>query len=171
AVAAAAGAALPRQRPARAAWRGVTACFTKPLAIWDSEAYGCFVEANKGDIRRLSQAVTALTTAAARGMSRAFDAPRVGVLGLAVPRGEVTPSEAAAELDLPASSITRHTQALEDAGQVTVVRNPHDARSCLIRPTAAGVAELWGIEEAGVEGFRGGGGGRAPGGGRPPGRP
>jgi DNA-binding MarR family transcriptional regulator len=113
------------------------------------------VEANTGDIRRLSQAVTALTTAAARGMSRAFDVHRVGVLGLAVTRGEVTPSEAAAELDLPASSITRHTQALEDAGQVTVVRNPHDARSCLIRPTAAGVAELRGIEEAGLEVFRG----------------
>lgn len=108
-----------------------------------------------GDIRRLSQAVVALTRAATRGMSRAFDVNRVGLLGLAVTRGEVTPSEAAAELDLPASSITRHAQALEDAGQVTVVRNPHDARSCLIRPTEAGVVEMRAIQEVGLEVFRG----------------
>src|SRR4029453_2846489 len=137
AVAAAAGAALPRQRPARAAWRGVTACFTKPLSIWDSEAYGCFVEANKGDIRRLSQAVTALTTAAARGMSRAFDVHRVGALGLAATRGGGTPTRrrkgAAGPLHRPGHPGPRRRRAGDRGAQPArrpLLPDPADCGGC-----------------------------------------
>ena len=113
------------------------------------------MEATNNDIRRLTQAVTVLATAATRGMARAFDVNRVGVLRLAVARGQVTPGEAAAELDLPPSSITRHVQALKKAGHVTVSRSPHDARSCLVRPTGPGRAELEAIEQAGLAVFAG----------------
>jgi hypothetical protein len=44
---------------------------------------------------------------------------------------------------------------LEAAGQVTVSRSPHDARSCLVRPTESGRAEVEAIEQAGLEVFAG----------------
>jgi DNA-binding MarR family transcriptional regulator len=101
------------------------------------------------------RAVTSLATAATRGMARAFDVNRVGLLRIVVERGAIMPGEAAAILDLPASSVTRHAQALADAGQVRMERNPADARSCLLRPTGAGRAELDALDEAGAEVFAG----------------
>jgi DNA-binding MarR family transcriptional regulator len=120
-----------------------------------ASGYSCFVETTKRDLERLSRAVAVLAASATRGMSRAFDVNRVGVLRLAVGRGQVTPSEAAGELDLPPSSVTRHVQALEAAGHVAVTRSPDDARSCLVRPTGAGRAEVQAIERAGLEVFAG----------------
>jgi DNA-binding MarR family transcriptional regulator len=101
------------------------------------------------------RAVTSLATAATRGMARAFDVNRVGLLRLVAERGAVTPGEAAAVLDLPASSVTRHAQALADAGQVRMERNPADARSCLLRPTESGRAELAALDDAGFAVFDG----------------
>lgn len=46
------------------------------------------------------------------------------------------------ELDLHPSSVTRQIQALEADGAVKVTADPKDGRSCLVRLTAAGRAEL-----------------------------
>jgi DNA-binding MarR family transcriptional regulator len=113
------------------------------------------VEASTLAVRRLSRAIAELATAATRGMSRAFDINRVGLLRLAVERGPITPGEAAAELDLPASSVTRHAQALAEAGQVAIGRNPGDARSALISATDRGRAELEALDGAGAQVFGG----------------
>ncbi len=51
------------------------------------------------------------------------------------------------------SSVTRHVQALEDAGQVTVEADPADARTCLIEVTEAGTKELEHLEAAGLTVF------------------
>ncbi len=101
------------------------------------------------------RAVAALVADASRGMARSLDVNRIALLRLAVGEPGITPSEAARRLRLPPSSVTRHTQALEGAGQVVLRRNPHDGRSAVIEPTAAGLAELEAIEGVGVEIFAG----------------
>jgi DNA-binding MarR family transcriptional regulator len=59
----------------------------------------------------------------------------------------------AQRLGMPASTVTRHVQALEDAAQVSVRPDPHDARTCLVEATAAGRAEMDGLERVGAERF------------------
>ena len=88
-------------------------------------------------------------------MARSFDVNRVALLRLAVTGPGITPGAAARELGLPASSITRHAQALEEAGQVILRRNPRDARSAVIEPTDAGTAELAALDAVGAEIFAG----------------
>ncbi|MFI7418671.1 MarR family winged helix-turn-helix transcriptional regulator [Nonomuraea sp. NPDC049684] len=103
-------------------------------------------------VRDLNRAAFALITEGQRGMARAFDAPRVGVLR-AVASGRLRPSEIGERLDMAPSSVTRHVQALEDAGQVSVEPDPTDARTCLVEATAAGRKELERLESAGLAAF------------------
>jgi DNA-binding MarR family transcriptional regulator len=105
-------------------------------------------------VRRLSAAVTRLVADANRGMSRAFDVNRVALLGV-VTAGPITPGAAASRLGLPASSVTRHAQALADAGHLVMEPNPQDARSCLLRLTKAGAAELGALTDVGAQVFGG----------------
>jgi len=51
------------------------------------------------------------------------------------------------------SSVTRHVQALEDAGHVTVEVDPFDARTCLVEATDDGVEELRRLEQLGLAAF------------------
>lgn len=100
-------------------------------------------------------AVSTLVADASRGMARSMDVNRIALLRLAATRRALTPGDAAARLDLPASSITRHTQALEAAGHIRVRRNERDARSAVIEPTEAGITELAAIDAVGTEIFTG----------------
>jgi DNA-binding MarR family transcriptional regulator len=103
-------------------------------------------------VRELNRATFVLVTEAQRGMARAFDLPRVGVLRSVAP-GRLRPSEIGERLDMAPSSVTRHVQALEDAGHVTVEPDPTDARTCLVQATPAGIEELEQLERAGLEAF------------------
>jgi DNA-binding MarR family transcriptional regulator len=114
------------------------------------------VEASRGEaVRRLATAVTRLVADAGRGMNRAFDVNRVALLGVVAADGPIAPGGAAARLRLPASSVTRHAQALADAGHLTMAANPRDARSCLLQITDAGRAELATIADIGADVFGG----------------
>lgn len=55
------------------------------------------------------------------------------------------------ELDLHPSSVTRQIQALEADGAVKVTADPEDGRSCRVRLTAAGRAELKQLQRLGHE--------------------
>jgi DNA-binding MarR family transcriptional regulator len=88
-----------------------------------------------------------------RGISRRLDLTRVNVLGLVVGAGPIRPSGIAAELGLTASATSRHLSALEAAGQVAVEADPADARTFLVRATAAGMKEHEVTAQAGVAAF------------------
>jgi DNA-binding MarR family transcriptional regulator len=103
-------------------------------------------------VRDLNRATFVLVSEAARGMAKAFDAPRVGVLRV-VADAPLRPSEIGERLDLAPSTVTRHVQALEDAGHVTVEEDPFDARTCLVEATADGVEELTRLEQLGLAAF------------------
>lgn len=92
-------------------------------------------------VTELSQAVFELVTEAGRGMRRSFDLPRVQVLGVIATEGPVRPAQIGARLNMPPSTVTRHVQALEDAGHVAIQADPQDQRTCLIEITDAGRAE------------------------------
>ncbi|MBV8996080.1 MAG: winged helix-turn-helix transcriptional regulator, partial [Pseudonocardiales bacterium] len=97
----------------------------------------------------LSQTVFDLVAQASMGMRRSFDLPRVQVLGVITGEGPVRPAQIGARLRMPPSTVTRHVQALEDAGQVTIRPDPHDQRTCLIETTDTGRAEITALTEAG----------------------
>jgi DNA-binding MarR family transcriptional regulator len=103
-------------------------------------------------VRELNRATFVLVTEAQRGMARAFDAARVGVLRAVAPE-PLRPSEIGERLDMAPSSVTRHAQALEDAGHVEVAPDPSDGRTCLIRATPDGLDELDRLEQAGLATF------------------
>jgi DNA-binding MarR family transcriptional regulator len=103
----------------------------------------------KTAVAELSRSAFTLITDAQRAMSRSFDVPRVGVLRTVAAAGPLRPSGIAEALNMAPSSVTRHVQALEDAGQVAVQPDPADARTCLIELTEAGQTELDQLTEAG----------------------
>jgi DNA-binding MarR family transcriptional regulator len=106
-------------------------------------------------VRRLNAAVVRLVADAGRGLSRAFDVNRVALLRVVAADGPLTPGAAAERLRLPASSVTRHAQALADAGHLVMEPNPHDARSALLHATDSGTAELAALADIGAEVFGG----------------
>lgn len=111
------------------------------------------MQASRGEVRQLAEAVTTLVEAAYRGMARTFDLTRIGLLRLAASGDPVRPSDAADALDVNPSTITRYARALEEEGFVRVTGDPADRRSCLITATAEGGAELARLAEAGVDVF------------------
>ena len=111
------------------------------------------MQANREEVRQLAEAVTTLVEGAYRGMARAFDLTRVGLLRLAASGDPVRPSDAADALDVNPSTITRYARALEVEGFVRVIGDPADRRSCLISTTEKGGAELARLAEAGVDVF------------------
>jgi DNA-binding MarR family transcriptional regulator len=101
----------------------------------------------------VSRATFRLVSDAQQGMGRSYDAPRVGVLHVVAAQGPVRPGAIGEQLDMAPSSVTRHVQALEDAGHVVVRADPSDARTCLIEVSEAGSAELGTLEAAGLAVF------------------
>jgi DNA-binding MarR family transcriptional regulator len=104
-------------------------------------------------VRDVSRATFQLVSDAQHGMGQSFDAPRVGVLQVVAAHGPVRPGAIGEQLDMAPSSVTRHVQALEDAGHVAVRADPSDARTCLIEVTEAGTTELGALETAGLAVF------------------
>src|SRR5215469_9599844 len=111
------------------------------------------MQATKGEIRRLADAVTGLVEGAHRGMARSYDINRVGLLRLAAGEEPVRPSDVADALDVNPSTVTRSVRALEDEGLVRVTGDPADRRSCLIAATEHGLAELARWDDAGLDVF------------------
>jgi DNA-binding MarR family transcriptional regulator len=105
------------------------------------------------DTRALAEAINEFVEGARRGMARAYDVTRYGLLRLAVTEGGIRPSDAADALDVNPSTITRTAAALELDGLVEVVPDEADARSCRIRPTPAGHRTMAEVEDAGVAVF------------------
>jgi len=101
-------------------------------------------------VAELSKTVFELVTEASMGMRRAFDLPRVQVLGVIATEGPIRPARIGARLSMPPSTVTRHVQALEDAGHVTMHADPHDQRTCLIEVTDAGRGEIEALADTGT---------------------
>lgn len=113
----------------------------------------CFVETPNSRVGRLARAVLALVADASRGMAQSLDVNRVALLRLAITEPGITPTEAGRRLHLPPSSVTRHAQALEEAGHLLLRRNPQDRRSAVMQATDAGIKELAALDEVGMEIF------------------
>ncbi|WP_435736804.1 MarR family transcriptional regulator [Cellulosimicrobium sp. PMB13] len=87
---------------------------------------------------------TGTPTTGAHGPSRTGTLDRSGYLllhGLAT-HGPQNVNVLAARLGLDASTVTRQVVALERAGHVRRVRDPHDGRAVLVEPTTEGLDEL-----------------------------
>ncbi|WP_285660731.1 MarR family winged helix-turn-helix transcriptional regulator [Actinorhabdospora filicis] len=113
------------------------------------------MQTTREEAARLSETVTRVLDAARRGQARAFDPVRVGVLTVAADRGPLRAGAIAEELDVLPSSVTRHVQALQDAGLVATRTDPADKRASLIEATEAGREQAARFREAGAEVFHG----------------
>lgn len=99
-------------------------------------------------VQALARSITSLVTDAARGMARAFNVPRVAVLTFVAEHDVTRPGDIADSLELTPSSVTRHLQALTDAGQVDMQVDQNDRRTALVTITETGREELRLIEGA-----------------------
>ena len=88
-----------------------------------------------------------------RATRRSEGASTLSVLQVVADRGQVRPSEIAAAQGVHPSLVTRQVRTLEDAGYVLVSADPADHRSCLVRLTAAGTAEMRRLQQVGLERF------------------
>ncbi|WP_369638267.1 MarR family winged helix-turn-helix transcriptional regulator [Nocardia sp. JMUB6875] len=111
------------------------------------------MEANKDQVSKLARATSRFAEAMRQGTSRAYDPVRVGVLQCAAESGPLRAGEIAECLDALPSSITRHVQALIDAGLVATSPDPADRRAVLVEATEAGRAELAQFLEIGDQVF------------------
>jgi DNA-binding MarR family transcriptional regulator len=78
-------------------------------------------------------------------------ASRLAMLAVIAACPESSPKAISEELGVHASSVTRQVQALEREGVVKVTADPADGRSCRVRLTAAGRAELERLRRLGME--------------------
>ena len=110
--------------------------------------------ARRDDVRVVARAVQRLVEGARRGMSQSFDLNRFAVLATAA-QGRLRPIDIADRLDLYPSSVSRHVQALVEAGQVQLIGDQDDRRSSFVVVTDAGHEELRRHEETGLDIFSG----------------
>ena len=111
------------------------------------------MSASDDDVQDLMFTLFRVTDSMQRARARAMDPTRQAIMEQAATKGQVRPSEIAAELSLHQSSIARQTRVLEDAGLVAVAADPQDRRSCLISLTEAGWAEARAASAAGLTRF------------------
>jgi DNA-binding MarR family transcriptional regulator len=104
-------------------------------------------------VEGLVAAVTRMSDAVRRGQAEVFDPVRVGVLRLVVERGPLRPGAVAEELDVLASSVTRHVRVLVGHGHLTMTADPTDRRAVLIAATEAGREQYRQFREIGTEVF------------------
>ena len=95
----------------------------------------------------------ALVEVIRRGQSRAFNTEQVAVMQLLTASDALLPSEIAATLGVPRSSITRRIQELQRTGKVDIEPSVSDGRSYRVRLTRAGRAELDALEAKGRDLF------------------
>jgi DNA-binding MarR family transcriptional regulator len=100
------------------------------------------IMASNRDVGEFTGAVMALVEVIRRGQSRAFNTEQVAVMQLLAGSDALLPSEIAAALDVPRSSITRRIQELQRADKVEIEPSASDGRSYRVRLTQAGRAEL-----------------------------
>jgi DNA-binding MarR family transcriptional regulator len=98
--------------------------------------------ASDRDVEEFTGAVMALVEVIRRGQSRAFNTEQVAVMQLLAAGDPLPPSEIAAALGVPRSSITRRIQELQRTGKVEIRPSASDGRSYRVRLTPAGRAEL-----------------------------
>ena len=98
--------------------------------------------ASDRDVEEFAGAVMALVEVIRRGQSRAFNTEHVAVMQLLAGGGALPPSEIAAELEVPRSSVSRRIQELRQDGKVEIEPTAADGRSYLVRLAPAGRAEL-----------------------------
>jgi DNA-binding MarR family transcriptional regulator len=107
---------------------------------------------SRDDVQQMVAALVSVNS----GMERARrqgDASILVTLQVIAVRGQVRPSDIAAELGVHQSTITRQVRTLEAAGQVTVEADPADRRSCFIALTDAGRREIDRLTEIGLSRF------------------
>ena len=109
--------------------------------------------ANEEDLESVLYSLTRIGEDLRRARGKAMDPTRQAILHQAATKGQVRPSEIAADLSVHQSSITRQTRALEDAGIVSVAADPEDRRSCLISLTDEGWTEVRGAVRTGIDRF------------------
>jgi len=105
------------------------------------------------DIEEFTGAVMALVEVIRRGQSRAFNTEQVAVMQLLTASDALLPSEIAATLGVPRSSITRRIQELQRTGKVDIEPSVSDGRSYRVRLTRTGRAELDALEAKGRDLF------------------
>ena len=105
------------------------------------------------DVEEFTGAVMALVEVIRRGQSRAFSTEHVAVMQLLAGSDALPPSEIAAALGVPRSSITRRIQELQRTGKAEIEPSISDGRSYRVRLTPAGRAELDALEAKGRELF------------------
>ena len=98
--------------------------------------------ASDRDIEEFTGAVMALVEVIRRGQSRAFNTEHVAMMELLAAREALLPSQIAAALGVPRSSITRRIQELQRTGKAEIEPSDSDGRSYRVRLTRAGRAEL-----------------------------
>src|SRR5579871_6559888 len=113
------------------------------------QAINCKLPPMKPSKQDVQQMVAALMTVvhSADRARRKEDASRLAALYVIALQPESTPTAISEELGLHPSSVTRQIQALEQAGQVKVIADSSDGRSCRVRLTAAGRAEIERLKE------------------------
>ena len=109
--------------------------------------------ASDRDVEEFTGAVMALVEVIRRGQSRAFNTEQVAVMQLLTASDALLPSEIAATLGVPRSSITRRIQELQRTGKVDIEPSVSDGRSYRVRLTRAGRAELDALEAKGRDLF------------------
>jgi DNA-binding MarR family transcriptional regulator len=80
-------------------------------------------------------------------------ASRLATLAAIAAHPQSTPKSLSEELAVHPSSVTRQIQSLEEDGAVKVTANPEDGRSCRVRLTASGRAELQRLNQLGLQRF------------------
>jgi DNA-binding MarR family transcriptional regulator len=95
----------------------------------------------------------ALTDLMGRARAETIDKTALGVLRIAAARNGARPTQVADELRVHPSSVTRHAQALHQAGKLAIRPDPADGRASILVPTPAGRADLWELYERGVDAF------------------
>ena len=109
--------------------------------------------ADEEDLQTVLFALTRIGDNLRRVRGKVMDPTRQAILQAAATKGQVRPSEIAAELSLHQSSIARQTRTLEDAGIVAVAADPDDRRSCLISLTEQGWDEVRSAVRTGIDRF------------------
>ena len=109
--------------------------------------------ANEDDLETVLFTLNRIGDNLRRVRGKVIDPTKQAILQQAATKGQVRPSEIAAELSVHQSSITRQTRALEDAGTVAVTADPADRRSCLISLTDQGRNEVRDLVKTGIDRF------------------
>ncbi len=108
---------------------------------------------NRNDVQQMVQALFTLIGGLERARKRIPAASNLAVLQVIAAHNEIHPSEIAIELGVHQSTITRQVQSLEGAGQVSVIADPADGRSCTISLTEAGKEEVHRLTQIGLDRF------------------